>query len=109
MLRVVWSEDENLAAVEQGLAAQGCGETVIEPRMHVVPDKSGAFRAPINLAGVKTALASQGAKTGREFARRGRRRDRRGHRALGESHQGREDWAAAVVGNRSGVCDNCGR
>ena len=56
------SDDEILAAVEQGLAAQGRGETVIEPRVHLVPDKSvpghfnvlrGAFRAPINLAGVK--------------------------------------------------------
>jgi alanine dehydrogenase len=56
------SDDEILAAVEQGLAAQGRGETVIEPRMHLTPDKSvpghfnvlrGAFRAPINLAGVK--------------------------------------------------------
>ena len=56
------SDDEILAAVEQGLAAQGRGETVIEPRMHLVPDKTvpghfnvlrGAFRAPINLAGVK--------------------------------------------------------
>ena len=50
------SDDEILAAVEQGLAAQGRGETVIEPRMHLVPDKTvpghfnilrGAFRAPI--------------------------------------------------------------
>src|SRR5215471_18619538 len=56
------SEDEILAAVEQGLAAQGRRETVIEPRMHLVPDKAvhghlnvlrGAIRAPINLAGVK--------------------------------------------------------
>ena len=56
------SDDEILAAVEQGLAAQGRRETVIEPRMHLVPDKSvhghfnvlrGAIRAPINLAGVK--------------------------------------------------------
>ena len=56
------SDDEILAAVEQGLAAQGRRETVIEPRMHLVPDKAvhghfnvlrGAIRAPINLAGVK--------------------------------------------------------
>src|SRR5437660_7917575 len=56
------SDDEVLAAIEAGLAAQGRGETVIEPRMHLVPDKHvqghfnvlrGAFRAPINLAGVK--------------------------------------------------------
>jgi alanine dehydrogenase len=54
--------DEIIAAVEAGLAAQGRRETVIEPRMHLVPDPAvhghfnvlrGAFRAPINLAGVK--------------------------------------------------------
>jgi ornithine cyclodeaminase/alanine dehydrogenase-like protein (mu-crystallin family) len=56
------TDDEILAAIEAGLAAQGRRETVIEPRMHLVPDKAvqghfnvlrGAFRAPINLAGVK--------------------------------------------------------
>ncbi|ARQ02551.1 ornithine cyclodeaminase family protein [Pseudorhodoplanes sinuspersici] len=56
------TDDEVLAAVEQGLAAQGRRETVIEPRMHLVPNAGGnghfnvlrgAFRAPINLAGVK--------------------------------------------------------
>jgi alanine dehydrogenase len=56
------SDDEILAAVEQGLAAQGRRETVIEPRVHLVPDTAvsghfnilrGAFRAPIDLAGVK--------------------------------------------------------
>src|SRR5258706_2453406 len=56
------TDDEILAAIEAGLAAQGRGETVIEPRVHLVPDASvqghfnvlrGAFRAPINLAGVK--------------------------------------------------------
>ena len=56
------TDDEILAAIEAGLAAQGRGETVIEPRVHLVPDKNvqghfnvlrGAFRAPINFAGVK--------------------------------------------------------
>src|SRR5215831_2823393 len=56
------TDDEILAAVEAGLAAQGRRETVIEPRVHLVPDASvpghfnvlrGSFRAPINLAGVK--------------------------------------------------------
>ena len=56
------TDDEILAAIEEGLGAQGRRETVIEPRMHLVPDASvqghfnvlrGAFRAPINLAGVK--------------------------------------------------------
>src|SRR3981189_2409523 len=56
------TDDEILAAVEAGLAAQGRRETVIEPRVHLFPDASvpghfnvlrGSFRAPINLAGVK--------------------------------------------------------
>jgi alanine dehydrogenase len=56
------TDDEILGAIEHGLAAQGRGETVIEPRMHLIPDKAvhghfnvlrGAFRAPISLAGVK--------------------------------------------------------
>lgn len=56
------TDDEILEAIEAGLAAQGRRETVIEPRMHLVPDAGvqghfnvlrGAFRAPINLAGVK--------------------------------------------------------
>jgi ornithine cyclodeaminase len=56
------TDDEIIDAVEAGLAAQGRREAVIEPRMHLVPDPAvqghfnvlrGAFRAPINLAGVK--------------------------------------------------------
>ena len=56
------TDDEILAAVEAGLAAQGRRETVIEPRVHLVPDATvpghfnalrGSFRAPINLAGFK--------------------------------------------------------
>ena len=56
------TDDEILAAVEQGLAAQGRREAVIEPRMHLVPNAGGnghfnvlrgAFREPINFAGVK--------------------------------------------------------
>ncbi len=56
------TDDEILAAIESSLAAQGRGRTVIEPRMHLMPDKSvhghfnvlrGAIGAPINLAGVK--------------------------------------------------------
>jgi alanine dehydrogenase len=55
-------DDEIIAAVERGLAAQGRREAIIEPRVHLVPDKAvrghfnvlrGAFRAPLNLAGVK--------------------------------------------------------
>lgn len=55
------TDQEIIAAVEAGLAAQGRREAVIEPRMHLMPGASnghfnvlrGAFRAPINLAGVK--------------------------------------------------------
>jgi ornithine cyclodeaminase len=55
------TDDEILAAVEGGLLAQGQGETVIEPRVHLVPDKSihGHFNVlrgyvrPLGYAGVK--------------------------------------------------------
>lgn len=56
------TDDEILTAVEDGLRAQGSGETVIEPRVHLVPDPAfnGHFNilrgyiAPLGLAGVKT-------------------------------------------------------
>ena len=56
-----FSNDEVLDAIESGLRAQGNGETVIEPRMHLVcdPDFDGHFNvlrgyiAPLGLAGVK--------------------------------------------------------
>jgi alanine dehydrogenase len=55
------TDTEILAAVEGGLLAQGQGRTVIEPRMHLVPDPAfrGHFNvlrgyvAPLDLAGVK--------------------------------------------------------
>ena len=55
------SNDEILAAIETSLAAQGRGQTVIEPRVHLEPDASfhGHFNvlrgyvAPLGLAGVK--------------------------------------------------------
>ena len=55
------TDDEILGAVEAGLAAQGAGEAVIEPRMHLVPDPAfgGHFNvlrgyvAPLGVAGVK--------------------------------------------------------
>ena len=55
------SDQEILAAVESGLQAQGRGETTIEPRMHLVPEKDypGHFNVlrgyirPLGLAGVK--------------------------------------------------------
>jgi alanine dehydrogenase len=55
------TDDEILAAVEAALAAQGRGETVIEPRVHLVPESSdkGHFNVlrgvvkPLGVAGVK--------------------------------------------------------
>lgn len=55
------SDNEILAAIETSLGAQGRGETIIEPRVHLEPDASfhGHFNvlrgyvAPIGLAGVK--------------------------------------------------------
>ncbi len=55
------TNDEILDAVEAGLIASGKGETVIEPRVHLLPDPEfgGHFNvlrgyvAPLNMAGVK--------------------------------------------------------
>jgi alanine dehydrogenase len=55
------TDDEILAAVEAGLHAQGSGQAVIEPRVHLMPDPTfnGHFNvlrgyiAPMNHAGVK--------------------------------------------------------
>lgn len=54
-------DDQILEAVEGGLRAQGRGETVLEPRVHLEPDRAfnGHFNvlrgyiAPLGLAGVK--------------------------------------------------------
>ena len=54
-------DHEILAAIENSLRAQGLGDTVVEPRMHLVADKtcSGHFNvlrgyiAPTNTAGIK--------------------------------------------------------
>jgi len=54
-------DDELLAAVEASLRAQGRGETVIEPRVHLIPESSakGHFNVlrgyvkPLGVAGVK--------------------------------------------------------
>lgn len=59
--RLAIGDDEILAAVEAGLLAQGRGETVIEPRVHLAPDPAfnGHFNvlrgyiAPMGHAGVK--------------------------------------------------------
>jgi ornithine cyclodeaminase len=55
------TDDEILAAVETGLKAQGQGATVIEPRVHLVPETSakGHFNVlrgvvkPLGVAGIK--------------------------------------------------------
>jgi ornithine cyclodeaminase len=55
------TDQEILRAVEEGLRAQGLGQTAIEPRMHLVPEKDfpGHFNVlrgyirPLQLAGVK--------------------------------------------------------
>jgi ornithine cyclodeaminase len=48
--RLGLSDDEILAAVEAGLRAQGRGETVIHPRMHLTPwEKGGEVRGPFNV------------------------------------------------------------
>jgi alanine dehydrogenase len=55
------TEGEILSAIEAGLASQGRGETVIEPRVHLQPGVAhghfnvlrGAMKAPIDSAGVK--------------------------------------------------------
>ena len=55
------TDDEIVSAVEEALAAQGRGETVIEPRVHLVPESTekGHFNvlrgsiAPLGVAGVK--------------------------------------------------------
>jgi alanine dehydrogenase len=55
------TNDEILNAVEAALDAQGRGETVIEPRMHLIPESSAkghfnvlrGFIKPLHVAGVK--------------------------------------------------------
>ena len=59
--RLALTEDEILGAVEGGLRAQGNGQTVVEPRVHIVPESSdkGHFNVlrgyvkPLGLVGVK--------------------------------------------------------
>ena len=59
--RLALTDDEVIAAVEAALAAQGRKETVIEPRVHLVPESSakGHFNVlrgyvkPLGVAGVK--------------------------------------------------------
>ena len=59
---VTLQDDEILAAIETSLAAQGRGETVIEPRVHLIPDPEihghfnvlrGYIGGHVNFAGIK--------------------------------------------------------
>ena len=62
-----FTDDDVLAAIEAGLGAQGRGESVIEPRVHLEPGVAnghfnvlrGALRAPVDLAGVKIVGRSE--------------------------------------------------
>ena len=60
------TDDEILAAVEDALAAQGRDQTVIEPRVHLVPESSdkGHFNV---LRGVVRPLAVAGVKVVGDF------------------------------------------
>jgi alanine dehydrogenase len=59
--RLAVSQEDVIAAVERGLAAQGRGQVVLEPREHLVPDEAfrghfnilRAYVAPLGVAGVK--------------------------------------------------------
>src|SRR5438477_6965053 len=59
--RLALTDDEILAAVEAALSAQGRGETVIEPRVHLIPESTAkghfnilrGYVKPLGVAGVK--------------------------------------------------------
>jgi alanine dehydrogenase len=59
--RLALTDDEILAAVEAALAAQGNRQTVVEPRVHLIPESSSkghfnvlrGFVKPLGVAGVK--------------------------------------------------------
>jgi ornithine cyclodeaminase len=59
--KIALTDDEIMSAVEEALVAAGRGQTVIEPRTHLIPDPkaNGHFNilrgyvGPLNLAGVK--------------------------------------------------------
>ena len=62
------TDDEILDAVEGGLRAQGLGETVIEPRVHLRPDE--AFRGHFNVLRGYIAPLGAGRRQGRRRLRR---------------------------------------
>lgn len=59
--RLALTDDEILGAVETALVAQGRGQTVVEPRVHLVPESSAkghfnvlrGYVGPLGVAGVK--------------------------------------------------------
>ena len=57
------TDDEILGAVESGLLAQGRGQTVIEPRVHLIPDP--AFNGHFN---VTTLFRHRSSLTHREYS-----------------------------------------
>ncbi len=62
------TDDEILAAVEGGLRAQGLGQTVLEPRVHLVP---GELRqGPFQRAARRRRAARRGRRQGRRRLRR---------------------------------------
>ena len=60
--RLALTDDEILGAVEAALRAQGLGQTVIEPRVHLVPDP--AVRGHFNvLRGSSRRSASRASRS----------------------------------------------
>lgn len=60
------TNDEIIAAVERGLLAQGRGETVIEPRVHLVPEDSAKGHFNV-LRGVVKSMNAAGVKVVGDF------------------------------------------
>jgi ornithine cyclodeaminase/alanine dehydrogenase-like protein (mu-crystallin family) len=65
------TDDEILAAVEGGLRAQGLGQTVLEPRVHLVPESSStvwpspwARRPPSTAARISSSVNASAATSG---------------------------------------------
>ncbi len=64
--RLALSDGEILGVVEQGLAAQGRKEVVIEPRVHLIPENSGIGHFNV-LRGVVNSLGLAGIKVVGDF------------------------------------------
>lgn len=64
--RLALNDDEILAAVEASLAAQGAGETVIEPRVHLIPEDSAKGHFNV-LRGYVKRLDAAGVKVVGDF------------------------------------------